>query len=126
MLEKIHGEIHLLGKDLDEAQRERLIQIAQRCPVHRTLSSEIKIRTKEIRSGNTDPGWLLTKGYRTLPVLPAALQWRGRRKPNASAVSPVDAATHSYRTPILTQPVKKTDKYRQQALPSMRCCQKID
>ena len=48
MLDEIHSEIHLVGGDLDEDQRERLIQIAQRCPVHRTLSSEIKIRTKEI------------------------------------------------------------------------------
>lgn len=48
MLDEIHSEIHLIGGDLDEAQRERLIHIAQRCPVHRTLSSEIKIRTKEI------------------------------------------------------------------------------
>jgi len=48
MLDEIHSEIHLIGGDLDAAQRERLIHIAQRCPVHRTLSSEIKIRTKEI------------------------------------------------------------------------------
>lgn len=32
--------------DLDDEQRERLAQIADRCPVHRTLSSETKIRTK--------------------------------------------------------------------------------
>ena len=32
--------------DLDDAQRERLAQIADRCPVHRTLHSETKIRTK--------------------------------------------------------------------------------
>ena len=30
---------------LDEDQRARLIEIAGRCPVHRTLESEIKIRT---------------------------------------------------------------------------------
>jgi putative redox protein len=47
MLDEIHSEIHLIG-DLDEDQRERLLQIAARCPVHRTLSSEIKIRTTEI------------------------------------------------------------------------------
>ena len=41
-----HVRIH--AKDLDEAQRERLLQIATRCPVHRTLSSEIKIRTTEV------------------------------------------------------------------------------
>ena len=44
MLDEIRSEIHLEG-DLDETQRKRLLEIATRCPVHRTLSSEIKIRT---------------------------------------------------------------------------------
>jgi putative redox protein len=30
---------------LDEAQRKRLIEIADKCPVHRTLTSEVEIRT---------------------------------------------------------------------------------
>ena len=47
MLDEIRSEIHLEG-DLDEAQRKRLLEIATLCPVHRTLSSEIKIRTVEI------------------------------------------------------------------------------
>ena len=32
-------------RDLDDAQRARLMEIATRCPVHRTLTSEIRIRT---------------------------------------------------------------------------------
>jgi putative redox protein len=44
MLDEIRSEIHVEG-DLDEAQRKRLLEIATLCPVHRTLSSEIKIRT---------------------------------------------------------------------------------
>ena len=44
LLDEIRSEIHLEG-DLDAAQRERLLEIATRCPVHRTLTSEIKIRT---------------------------------------------------------------------------------
>ena len=44
LLDEIHSEIHVTG-DLDAAQRERLIEIATMCPVHRTLTSEIKIRT---------------------------------------------------------------------------------
>ncbi len=40
----IEREIALSG-DLDEAQRARLMEIADRCPVHRTLTSEIVIRT---------------------------------------------------------------------------------
>jgi len=44
MLSEIRSEIHIEG-DLDEAQHNRLLEIATHCPVHRTLSSEIKIRT---------------------------------------------------------------------------------
>lgn len=32
--------------DLDEAQRARLLQIAERCPIHRTLSGNITINTR--------------------------------------------------------------------------------
>jgi putative redox protein len=31
---------------LDDAQRERLLDIAERCPVHRTLTGDIRIRTQ--------------------------------------------------------------------------------
>jgi len=44
MLDEIQSRIRVEG-DLDESQRARLLEIATRCPVHRTLSSEIKIRT---------------------------------------------------------------------------------
>ena len=44
MLDEIQSKIRLEG-NLDETQRNRLLEIAARCPVHRTLSSEIKIRT---------------------------------------------------------------------------------
>ena len=36
--------VHLDG-DLDDAQRERLLQIANACPVHKILSSEVRIAT---------------------------------------------------------------------------------
>lgn len=36
--------------DLDEEQVERLLEIAQRCPLHRTLTSETKIRTSLLRA----------------------------------------------------------------------------
>jgi len=45
MLDLIEREISLSGKLSDE-QRARLRDIADRCPVHRTLTSEIKIRTR--------------------------------------------------------------------------------
>src|SRR5262249_20419423 len=42
LLDWIEREIELEG-DLNEEQRARLIEIANKCPVHRTLTSEIKI-----------------------------------------------------------------------------------
>ena len=53
MLDEIRSEIGLHG-DLDEAQRTRLMEIAILCPVHRTLCSEIKIRTAAISSTTPD------------------------------------------------------------------------
>ncbi len=44
LVDEIHVEIDLEG-DLDETERRRLMEISTRCPVHRTLISEIKIRT---------------------------------------------------------------------------------
>ena len=44
MLDQIDVEISLLG-DLSESQRQRLMEIADHCPVHRTLLGEIQIRT---------------------------------------------------------------------------------
>jgi putative redox protein len=40
----IDREIELIG-DLDDTQRERLMAIAERCPVHQTLTSEVDIAT---------------------------------------------------------------------------------
>ena len=45
MLDVIEREISL-GGALSEEQRAQLGVIADRCPVHRTLTSEIKIRTR--------------------------------------------------------------------------------
>lgn len=44
-LDRIEREIALAGPLTDE-QRARLLDIAERCPVHRTLISEISIRTR--------------------------------------------------------------------------------
>jgi putative redox protein len=43
-VDEITSEIILEG-DLTEGQRQQLLDIAKRCPVHRTLTSEIKVRT---------------------------------------------------------------------------------
>ena len=44
LLDKIEREIVLTGP-LTEEQRTRLLEIANKCPVHRTLASEIKIES---------------------------------------------------------------------------------
>ena len=44
MIDRIDRAIALEGP-LDEAQRGKLLEIADKCPVHRTLESEIEIRT---------------------------------------------------------------------------------
>jgi putative redox protein len=41
----IEREIELTG-NLDDSQRARLMEISEKCPVHRTLHSEIKVRTR--------------------------------------------------------------------------------
>lgn len=45
MLDVIEREIALTGS-LPVEQRAALLGIAERCPVHRTLTSEIKIRSR--------------------------------------------------------------------------------
>jgi putative redox protein len=45
-IDRIDREITLEG-DLSAEQRAKLLEIADKCPVHRTLHSEIDIRTRE-------------------------------------------------------------------------------
>jgi uncharacterized OsmC-like protein len=47
MLDQIERDIRFSGS-LSAEQRAKLMEIADKCPVHRTLTSEIKIRTREI------------------------------------------------------------------------------
>lgn len=44
-LDQIDRELSFSGLLTDE-QRARLLEIAEKCPVHRTLTSEVKIRTR--------------------------------------------------------------------------------
>jgi putative redox protein len=46
MLDRIDRIISLEG-ELDAEARQRFLEIADKCPVHRTLTSEIDIRTVE-------------------------------------------------------------------------------
>ncbi len=45
MLDRIEREIHFVGP-LNDEQRAKLMEIANKCPVHRTLKSEIDIQTR--------------------------------------------------------------------------------
>jgi putative redox protein len=44
-IEVINRTVTLVG-DLSEEHRQRLLEIADRCPVHQTLKSDLKIRTQ--------------------------------------------------------------------------------
>ena len=45
MIDRIERDVELAGPLTDD-QRSRLLEIAGKCPVHRTLISEIDIRTR--------------------------------------------------------------------------------
>ena len=47
MLDRIERDIHFAGQ-LTEEQRSKLLEIANKCPVHRTLTSEIDIETRVV------------------------------------------------------------------------------
>jgi len=44
MIDEITREVTIVG-DLDDEQRQRLLQIAERCPVHKTMHGEVAIHT---------------------------------------------------------------------------------
>lgn len=46
-LDVVDREVELVGA-LDQEQRERLMEIADRCPVHRTLEAGVEVRTTEV------------------------------------------------------------------------------
>src|ERR1700726_907973 len=43
-IDHIDCDLELIG-DLDDTQRQRLLHIAERCPVHQTLTSQVQIAT---------------------------------------------------------------------------------
>lgn len=54
-IDHISRRIIIEGDDLDDTQRERLLEIADRCPVHRTLHAQVVVETEE-----RPKGWKLT------------------------------------------------------------------
>lgn len=51
-IDRIERHIRIDG-DLDADQRKRLIEIADKCPVHRTLHSEVQVVTEEVSDKDT-------------------------------------------------------------------------
>jgi putative redox protein len=51
MIDRIEMEISFLG-DLSDEQRTRLLEVANRCPVHRTLTSTIEISARGVPSAD--------------------------------------------------------------------------
>ena len=51
MIDRIDVELSLTG-NLSEEQRQRLLEISEKCPVHRTLVSEVHIGTRLVAAGS--------------------------------------------------------------------------
>lgn len=49
----LHRDIEILGSELSDDQRKRLIEIADKCPVHRTLEGHLHIHTHEVEQGSS-------------------------------------------------------------------------
>jgi putative redox protein len=54
-LDRLDRELTLVGP-LDEEQRARLLEIADRCPVHRTLSAGVRVETELLPAPTADAG----------------------------------------------------------------------
>ncbi|MDJ0700318.1 MAG: alpha/beta fold hydrolase [Woeseiaceae bacterium] len=50
-IDEFRRSVELAG-DLTDAQRQRMLEIADRCPVHRTLHGEIKVRSQLLPEGD--------------------------------------------------------------------------
>ncbi len=50
MIDLMERELYLVGGQLTDEQRERLLEIADKCPVHRTLEGHVVIRTTEVEN----------------------------------------------------------------------------
>lgn len=53
-IDRIELEVEFRGP-LSNEQRSRLLEIAKKCPVHRTLTSEMDIRTTEVAGRSSTP-----------------------------------------------------------------------
>ena len=55
LLDRIEVEVSFTG-DLTEEQSQRLLEIAGKCPVHRTLVSQVQIDTRPMVAGSAPTG----------------------------------------------------------------------
>jgi uncharacterized OsmC-like protein len=55
-IDRIELEVELRGQ-LSNEQRAKLLEIAKKCPVHRTLTSEVDIKTTELPHGYGTPSF---------------------------------------------------------------------
>lgn len=51
-LDHIHRDIELVGPRLTDDQRQRMLAIADKCPVHKTLHSEVHVTTALVEAGD--------------------------------------------------------------------------
>ena len=47
-VQSLNRAIEVFGDDLTEEQREKIIEIADKCPVHRTLEGHLHIHTETV------------------------------------------------------------------------------
>src|SRR5262249_18989750 len=120
-IDQIERELVLSGR-LDETQRARLAQIADMCPVHRTLTSEVKIRTRLV--GTTGAGGIVSRPPPSATlvrygasVVPGLLSLESAHTGAVAAVSAANASrianamrfiTSPPHSPIETQPMRRT------------------
>lgn len=69
-LDRVERVVHLVG-NLDAQQRQRLLEIADRCPVHRTLHSEMVVHTT---AGDDEDGAGRSGGKHDEPVTGVSLR----------------------------------------------------
>jgi len=48
-VQALHRDIEVLGDTLTQEQRTRIIEIADKCPVHKTLEGHLHVHTEEVR-----------------------------------------------------------------------------
>jgi hypothetical protein len=76
MVDRIERAIELEG-ELTPEQRTRLLEIANRCPVHRTLTSEIRIESRLGVTAVANDAVLLARNIRDFAGIPG-LRVEGR------------------------------------------------